>query len=164
MSHKYENRTRRIEIKKSLIPSTRKYGSSQENDIVTFRPTYLEPRFVRPSFIVVFKTPLPRYRTQRRKDFLFVLSGREGRMQSNPRIDHPWLYTGNRAPRRNSRPAVISRLSFIRGPRYDHSLEIIQTKEGEGWRTKSSRDNQFSSAVRFSICIMFLLFETFHWM
>lgn len=91
MSHKYENRTRRIEIKKSLIPSTRKYGSSQENDIVTFRPTYLEPRFVRPSFIVVFKTPLPRYRTQRRKDFLFVLSGREGRMQSNPRIDHLYI-------------------------------------------------------------------------
>lgn len=141
MSHKYENRTRRIEIKKSLIPSTRKYGSSQENDIVTFRPTYLEPRFVRPSFIVVFKTPLPRYRTQRRKDFLFVLSGREGRMQSNPRIDHPWLYTGNRAPRRNSRPAVISRLSFIRGPRYDHSLEIIRTKERDGGRSHRGTTN-----------------------
>lgn len=75
------------------------------NDIVTFRPTYLEPR----SFILVFKTPLSRYRTQRRKYFLFVLSSRrENAIESrNPRIDHPWLYTGNRAPRRNSRPAVI---------------------------------------------------------
>lgn len=67
-----------MEFKKSIIPSTRKLTG---NDIVTFRPTYLEPRFVRPSFIVVFKTPLPR--TQRRKDFLFVLpSRRENAIES----------------------------------------------------------------------------------
>lgn len=163
MSHKYENRTRRIEIKKSLIPSTRKYGSSQENDIVTFRPTYLEPRFVRPSFIVVFKTPLPRYRTQRRKDFLFVLSGLEGRMQSNPRIDHPYIIHRKSCTETKFTSGGDFATFFYPWPSL-RSLSWNYTNEREGWRTKSSRDNQFSSAVRFSICIMFLLFETFHWM
>lgn len=42
-------------------------------------------------------------------------------------------------------------------------LKLLNGKERGRENTKSSRDNQFSSAVRFSICIMFL-FEKFHWM
>lgn len=90
---------------------------------------------VRPSFIVVFKTPLPRHRTQRRKHLLFVPSSRNAieSIIRDPRIDHPWLYTGKISVKHRDEIYVSRYFSFIRGTRHDDSLKIIERKrEREG--------------------------------
>lgn len=79
----------------------------------------------------------------------------------DPRIDHPWLYTGKISVKHRDEIYVSRYFSFIRGTRHDDSLKIIERKREREGEYQSSRDNQFSSAVRFSICIMFL-FEKFH--
>lgn len=51
----------------------------------------------------------------------------------DPRIDHPWLYTGKISVKHRDEIYVSRYFSFIRGTRHDDSLKIIERKrEREG--------------------------------
>lgn len=128
------------------------------NDIVTFRCISSQDR------LSLFSKLLCLGIVHKEESISSLFSHQEGKMQSNLRILESII--------RDYTPEIVHRdeihvrrwFSFIRGARYDDSLKIIERKREWDGERSHPRDNQFSSAVRFSICIMFLLFEKFHWM
>lgn len=145
-------------IQKSIMPSTRKRISQETISLRFDRCISSQDR------LSLFSKLLCLGIVHKEESISSLFSHREGKMQSNLRILESII--------RDYTPEIVHRdeihvrrwFSFIRGARYDDSLKIIERKREWDGERSHPRDNQFSSAVRFSICIMFLLFEKFHWM